>query len=381
MDRIASINTERIEWCCAERGTTLAAVAAATGISHSTLHRVMEGESGLTFRQLQSLATYFNRGVLFFLEPGRINERRLYTPQFRTLTSQKPDLSPKVKDLIEKAEWFRDVFLHLREELGTVLSEFSPPHVDSSEVPVAAREVRRWLGLRDQNSFETYRAAVENKGVLVLRSMGYAGAWQFPQESAVAGFSLYFERCPVIVVRKQEFEARQVFTLIHELGHIVLHKSSFIDDDEDLFRYRGRERDANRFAGHVLVPKAFLDQIDDRSRPRNESSYDDWLSEYRVRWGVSGEVILRRLLDVGRLEATQYEAYREWRAQVRVPSRKGGSRKFRHREPIHIFGQSYVRSVFDALYAKRITLAKASSYLDNLKVSDLHQLEAHLANS
>ncbi len=107
MDRIESINTERIEWCCAERGTALEGVAAATGISDSTLLRVMEGEGGLTFRQLQSLAAYFNRGVLFFLEPGRVNERRLYTPQFRTLTSQKPDLSPKVKDLIEKAEWFR----------------------------------------------------------------------------------------------------------------------------------------------------------------------------------------------------------------------------------------------------------------------------------
>jgi Zn-dependent peptidase ImmA (M78 family) len=381
MDRIESINTERIEWCCAERGTALDGVAAATGISDSTLHRVMEGEGGLTFRQLQSLAAYFNRGVLFFLEPGRVNERRLYTPQFRTLTSQKPDLSPKVKDLIEKAEWFRDVFLHLQEELGTVRSEFSPPDVDPSDVQVAAREVRRWLGLRDNNSFETYREAVESKGILVLRSMGYAGAWQFPRESAVAGFSLYFERCPVIVVRKQEFEARQVFTLIHELGHIVLHKGSVIDNDEDLFHYQGRERDANRFAGRVLVPKAFLDQINDRSRPQNASSYDDWLRVYRDRWGVSGEVILRRLLDVGRLEADQYEAYREWRAQVRVPLPKGGSRQYRHREPIHIFGQSYVRSVFDALYAKRITLAKASSYLDNLKVSDLHELEAHLANS
>ncbi|MBL8823021.1 MAG: ImmA/IrrE family metallo-endopeptidase [Planctomycetia bacterium] len=381
MDRIESINTKRIEWCCAERGTALEDVANAIGISDSTLQRVMDGESGLTFRQLQSLAAYFNRGILFFLEPGRVNEQKLYTPQFRTLTSQKPDLSPKVKDLIEKAEWFRHVFLHLQEELGKEWREFSPPEIDPSNIQVAAREVRRWLGLRDHNTFESYRKAVELKGILVLRSMGYAGAWQFPRESTIAGFSLYFERCPVIVVRKQEFEARQVFTLIHELGHILLHKGSFIDEDKDLFHYQGRERDANRFAGRVLVPKAFLDQINDRTRPQNVSAYDDWLWEYRDRWGVSAEVILRRLLDIGRLEEVQYEAYRKWRAQVRTPMTKGGSRQYRHREPIHIFGQSYVRSVFDALHTKRITLAKASTYLDNLKVSDLHELEAHLANS
>jgi Zn-dependent peptidase ImmA (M78 family) len=334
----------------------------------------------LTFRQLQSLAVYFNRGVLFFLEPGPVNERKLYTPQFRTLTSQKPNLSPKVKDLIERAEWFRDVFLYLQEELGTGWSKFSAPDVDPNDVHTAAQEVRRWLGLRGCDSFEKYRGAVESKGVLVLRSMGFAGAWQFPRESAVAGFSLFVERCPVIVVRKQEFEARQVFTLIHELGHIVLHKGSFIDDDEDLFNYRGREREANRFAGLVLVPKSFLDEIDDSSRPQNASSYDDWLKQYRERWGVSGEVILRRLLDVGRLERDQYESYRQWRARLRRPLINSGSRQYRHREPIHIFGQSYVRSVFDALRTKRITLSKASSYLDNLKVSDLHQLEAHLEN-
>lgn len=380
MDRIESINTDRIEWCCAERGTTLDGVAGATGISASTLHRVMGGEGGLTFRQLQSLAAYFHRGVLFFLEPGRVNEHRVYTPRFRTLTSQKPELSTKVKDLIEQAEWSREIYLHLQDELGVADTAFSPPDFAPDDYQAAAHEVRRWLGLRTNNDFETYREAVESRGILVLRSMGYAGAWQFPKDSQVAGFSLYFERCPVIVVRKQDFEARQVFTLFHELAHLILHKDSFIDDEDDLSNYQGRERDSNRFAGRVLVPRAFLDQIDDNHRPRSASSYDDWLKEYRDRWGVSGEVILRRLMDAKRIDVDQYEAYRNWRGQIRPQPPSKAPRVYRHREPIHIFGKSFVRSVFDALHAKRITLAKASSYLDNLRVSDLHELEAHLAN-
>lgn len=35
-----------------------------------------------------------------------------------------------------------------------------------------------------------------------------------------------------------------------------------------------------------------------------------------------------------------------------------------------------MRTVLDALSARRISLAKASSYLDNLTISDLHKLEA-----
>jgi hypothetical protein len=38
-----------------------------------------------------------------------------------------------------------------------------------------------------------------------------------------------------------------------------------------------------------------------------------------------------------------------------------------------------VRTVLDALSARRISLAKASTYLDNLKISDLHKLERHCA--
>ena len=48
---------------------------------------------------------------------------------------------------------------------------------------------------------------------------------------------------------------------------------------------------------------------------------------------------------------------------------------YRYREPKHVFGDTFVRTVLDALNARHITIAKASSYLDSLKIKDLHQLE------
>ncbi len=36
-----------------------------------------------------------------------------------------------------------------------------------------------------------------------------------------------------------------------------------------------------------------------------------------------------------------------------------------------MFGDAYVRTILDALSANHITLNKASSYLDNLKIKDL----------
>ena len=105
-----------------------------------------------------------------------------------------------------------------------------------------------------------------------------------------------------------------------------------------------------------------------------------WLGRFRQEWGVSGEVILRRLLDSGRLAQATYDAYREWRRQLPEPAPSRGVRKYRHREPRHIFGERFVRTVFDALHAQRISLSKASTYLDNLKIRDVRALEEHLGN-
>lgn len=382
MERLQSINPDRIAWCCAERGITATQLASDVGIAAATIDRVLAGGDGLTFNQLSKIAGYFGRGTLFFLEAEAVDEEQVHTPQFRSLANQKPELSPKIKTLIERAEWQRDVYLSLREELGDESRpRFSPPVLANQDIREAARLTREWLALRGENTFDAYRAAVQARGALVFLSNGYNGKWQIAKESPVLGFSLYDAACPLVFVKKQKWPTRQTFTLMHELGHLLLQKTSSIDDERDMQSHDGHEREANAFAGYVLVPDAFLATIRDGERPADVSQYDHWLEDHRKAWGVSGEVILRRLLDAGRLTQARYTAYREWwkqRAEV-LKEDDGGTRMYRHREPKHVFGDTFVRTVLDALSAQKITLAKASNYLDRLKISDLHRLETHYA--
>jgi Zn-dependent peptidase ImmA (M78 family) len=380
MERIQSINPERIVWCCADHGITPGELGAELGISTTTIERVLAGKDGLTFNQLRKIAEYFGRGVLFFLEEGPVNEGQVHTPQFRTLANQKPELSVRLKALIERVEKQREVYLSLREDLDdTDRPWFNPPNLPQQNPHEAAQIVRHWLGLIDRNNFDTYRGAVEAQGILVFRSNGYNGKWQIAKENPILGFTLYDPSCPVIVVKKLPWEARQTFTLMHELGHLLLHQTSSIDDEHDFESHQGREREVNAFAGYLLVPDAFLASIRDEERPDDVSQYDKWLEQPRKAWGVSSEVILRRLLDTGRLPQSRYTAYRNWWAQLTFKPTEGGSREYRHREPKHIFGDTFVRTVLDALNARQITLTKASSYLDSLKIKDLHELERHYA--
>ncbi len=381
MERIHSINPQRIAWCCADQGITPSELAFELDIAAASIERVMAGEDGITFNQLRKIAEYFSRGVLFFLETGPVDEAQVHTPQFRTLANQKPEMSIKLKAFIERVEKQRAVYLSLCEDLDDNDRPcFKPPDLPLQDPREAGRIARQWLGLNDENSFDDYRAAVEAQGVLVFRSNGYNGQWQIAKENPVLGFTLYDPTCPVIVIKKQDRESRQSFTLFHELGHLLLHKASSIDDEQDFQSHEGREREANAFAGHLLVPDEFLARIYDADLPDDVSQYDEWLKGQRKAWGVIGEMILRRLLDAGRLPQGQYKAYREWWGQSVATSKDDrGSRKYRHREPKHVFGNTFVRTVLDALNARHITLAKASDYLDNLKISDLHQLESHYA--
>lgn len=255
MERIDSINPRRIAWCCADRGISPGDLATELDIASVNIDKTMAGEEGLTFNQLRKIADYFGRGVLFFMEPGAVDEAQIHTPQFRTLANQKPELSASIKALIERVEKQRAVYLSLREDLDeTDRPRFNPPELPRNNPREAARITRNWLGLGDKNNFDSYRAAAEAQGVLVFLSNGYNGKWQIARENPILGFVLYDADCPAVLVKKQDWDTQQTFTLIHELGHILLHKSSSIDDEQDFHSHQGRERDANAFAGHLLVP-------------------------------------------------------------------------------------------------------------------------------
>ncbi|MEO7496693.1 MAG: XRE family transcriptional regulator [Massilia sp.] len=380
MERLQNINANRIAWCCADYGMSPVDLAIEVGISRATMARLMNGGGGLTFKQLARIAAFFGRGVLFFLQPGEVEPDAVHTSVFRTLFDRKPALSANVRTFIERVEHQRAIYAELREDLANdELPRFQPPDLPKDSPVDAARLVRAWLAIPERKSFDTCRAAIEAKGVLVFLSNGFQGKWQIAEESPVVGLTLYDTACPVIVIKKQRCELQQTFTLIHELGHLLMHRISSIDEEADLYSHEGDEQLANVFAGHVLVPDALLQAIDPAQRPPRVVHFDAWLESSGKQWGVSTEVILRRLLDTGRLPRAEYEQYRAWHASVVEQARDRAPRLQRHREPKHIFGDTFVRAVLDAMHSKYISLSKASTYLDGLKITDLHKLDRYYA--
>lgn len=385
-DRIAGLNRSRVEWCCAEHNLSVQDLFAQLKIADRTLDEFLNDEPALIFTQLEKIADHFDHGVLFFLEKGAVDPELVHTPQFRTIANQKPMLSPKLKSLIERAEKQRDIYLAVQEELGEeawkAWRRRLPGKVLAGPTRERALAIRSWLGLEGVKDFDAYRAKVEDQGVLVFLSNGYAGSWQIPKTSTIRGFSLVHEIHPLIFIKKQRFPAPQVFTLFHELAHLILHDRSFADEEEDLFSYEGKESEANDLAGQVLVPENFLAQVEVAKLRLNEPEHlDDDLKKYRNAWGVSSEVILRRLLDTGKIPAKAYQGYRKWQDENPIPEPTGGGgERHRYFEPFRIFGRTFVGKVLEAVSGERVTLNKASGFLDNIKISDIHKLEERCAH-
>ena len=113
MDRIHAVNRERIEWCCVEQGMAPSELADVLDMSADRWTAFWADETGLTFNQLRKLAEHFGRGVLFFLEAGPVVAEQVHTLQFRTLAQQKPELSQRLRLLIERVERQRLSLIHI----------------------------------------------------------------------------------------------------------------------------------------------------------------------------------------------------------------------------------------------------------------------------
>ncbi len=386
MEKIA-LNPNRLQWCMDMAEIELADLSAHVSIAMATLEQAMASQAVLSVNQLEKLANYFKRSLLFFLEPSEVQEQKIYSPQFRTINNQKPIHSPKLRAFIERIEKQRQIYLGLLDDLDEPInSEWLPDlPLSTDNIKQASSQVREWLKLPDTVDFDDLRQAVETKGIMVFVSNGYNGQWQIDKNEPVRGFSLFYDVLPIIVIKKQASKGAQAFTLMHELAHLLVHKESAIDDEEDFYSYQGKEKDANEFAGNLLMPDAFLSQIDvEQLLSLNVSEYDQTLAEFKNSWCVSVEAILVRLLKSGQITEQYYQGYKQLKntqreiERTKIYDSKPIPRSYRHREPVNMFGRPFVYAVFDSLHNQKITLAKASTYLDNIKISDVRQLEQYV---
>jgi Zn-dependent peptidase ImmA (M78 family) len=333
------------------------------------------GTASPSYPQLESMADEFRIPIAVFFFPERPNVPRI-EETFRTLPDTEfARLPRRVQYLLRKAKAFQLGLHELTqgrnpaERLITRDVEFT---ARISADTMAAR-VRDYLGISlDQQTawreadeaLKEWRQALYRVGIFVFKDA-------FREES-FSGFSLYDDVFPIIYVNNSAAKTRQIFTLFHELGHLLFHTSG-IDplDDGYVERLPDRPRHievlCNRFAAQFLVPEKAFEAVFAGRRPTEQTA-----EMLAGRFHVSREFIFRKFLDRDLITREDYgRAARRWAAQKQEGS--GGNPYW---SKLAYLGRDYVALAFNQYHQNRIDETQLGEYLD-MKPKNVGTLEEY----
>lgn len=212
--------------------------------------------------------------------------------------------------------------------------------------------------------FRAWRAAVEKLGILVMQQ------GPVPVEEMRGFASIEPPAVPAILVNNKDDPRARAFTVLHELGHVIL-------------AVRGEqvgqqtERWCESFAGRVLMPGAWLRGEWDASLADNSlGRVRDIARAFRV----TPRAAAVRASHVGVLPGKEAgvligHMQSRWQEREEEEQQTGGNYHFNQ---INKFGPGYLRLVFAALDNQAVTLPTASALLEGVKVKRFERLRNEL---
>jgi Zn-dependent peptidase ImmA (M78 family) len=371
----ANVTPELLAWARSSAGYSLKEAAKKiNNIGVEKLAAWEEGRDQPTVKQLYKLAEVYKRPVgTFFLSD--LPQDFTIPRDFRRLPGEVAGVySPALRRQIRLAEERREAALELYEDLREEPPAFPLAATLDEDPDELARQIRGALGVdpaeqfswRDPQRYKPlrqWRARIENLGVLVFQVTGV-------ETQEMLGFSLAEPLLPVIAVnRKIRNPNGRIFTLLHEFVHLMLRQSSICDIDEEQFRPPEEQRIevfCNRVAGAALVPAEILLREEIVSRypvVRREWEEED-LKALALRFSVSREVIVRRLLIAGRTTAQFYRRKREeYRQQAGGDEEQGGGRENRAARALSTLGASFITLILEGHQQGHLTLSQVSGLI------------------
>ncbi|MBI4198686.1 MAG: ImmA/IrrE family metallo-endopeptidase [Chloroflexi bacterium] len=233
---------------------------------------------------------------------------------------------------------------------------------ERSAVQPAARAIREYLGVTlaaqsawktDDEALKTWRNAIEETGIFVFKHAF--------RQKAISSFCLFDEEFPLIYLNNSTAKTRQVFSLFHELTHLLLRVNAISKFDKSyiahLPEYEKRlEQFCNVLSAELLIPSDdFATQIS-----TVKTVDDEVVQRLAGRYRISREAILRRFLDRDMVSQTFYEAKAKQWIEESTETGKGGN--YFATQATYL-GEHYLRLVFEKHYQGKLTVEEVADYL------------------
>jgi len=374
---------ESLVWARERSGFDAPTAAKRLGIKLDSLMSMEAGETDLSPTQIRKLAGLYrvSPAVFFFSRPP--TEQFKAPRDFRSLPeSQIGSFSPELRKEIDRA---RSQISRMK-ELST-LRVIAPIPLDlkihrGEPVEELGSKVRLWCESSmpaptnvvsdPRRHFAWWSGAIEERGVIVAQVSRIS-------LEEMRGFCLGDDQFPIIVINGADSWNGRLFTLLHELAHVLLG----IDGISNAFQSGDKtEVFCNAVAAATLVPREEL-RSHKMTQAANATTWWELedLATIASELGASREVILRRLLTLG---LTSRACFEKLQASLHEEYAQGGTKKKSTGGPAHDvmllrnLGRHYVSSVIEARNRGAISQLEASDFLFS-KVRWVDALERRLA--
>lgn len=268
------------------------------------------GDNYPTWNQLRKVSKkYHVPTAIFFMDcppnfnnlPNIVNYRKLDVDSIYETNS------PNLINNIRKSENRRSIYIELSHDLNEDIIKFEVPNLELDK-KIFANYIRDVLGIslstqkswykesRHYNFLNKWKEVLNEKlGILIFETEGVL-------LEEMRGLCIFHEEIPIILLNGKDSVNGRIFSLFHELTHLLLGESAICGDDDNT----KEEIFCNAVAGEFLVPE---EDLINNINPIIELLSNASLRNLYNLYGVSEHVVLRRLLDINKISNNDYTSH------------------------------------------------------------------------
>lgn len=386
----AYITPNVLQW--ARESARMSEEVAAARVSVS-VERLKEWENGLeqpTIHQAQTLAKAYKRPFALLFLP---DIPRDFQPlqDFRSSGSKSLTTSSIfiIREVQQKQAWISDLYKENDEEKLPFVGRFST----DDNPAVVARDLLKTLDInplnyRTANPIKEWINAAESKGIFVSRT-SFINSHLTLDSEELQGFVISDPFAPFVFVNSEDWNAPQLFTLVHELAHIWIAETGLSNDVEpenrNAQKYHPVELFCNEVAANALMPIEFFDGL-------NATTFSNAKLLFRAAklLGVSSFALLVRSFNLNKISDFNYhrlkhDAEAEFAAFLQREAEKNQKLKETKKATgpdyyllqMNRNGRLFTQTVIDSFKGGFIEPTMASQLL-NVQVNKFPKLEAQL---
>jgi len=358
-----------------------------------TVDKLQEWESGTsqpTIKQAQTLAKAYKRPFALFFLP---EIPRDFQPlqDFRksgskTLTTSSIFI---IREIQQKQAWISDAYADNDEIKLPFVGRFTI----KDNPQVVAKDILKTLDIhparyKSESPIKEWIDASETKGIFVSRTSFIHSRLKLDSDE-LQGFAISDSYAPFVFVNSEDWNAPQLFTLLHELAHIWIAETGISNDVEPEIKNKEKfhpvELFCNEVAANALMPKDIILNFGIQIYQNSKEVF-----KTAKLLGVSSFALIVRALNLGLISIPVYQKLkkqadidfaeylkREAEKKAKQKEKENPGRPNYFLLQLNRNSRLFTQTVLDAFRGGSIEPTLASNLL-NVQINKFQKLEAQL---